>query len=86
MIHSDPTGRIFGIDDAAAIIAVGTLAMYAPQITSYAQSLLVPLGQFGLNQATEDAKQGHYGWAAFGFATTGELPETKIFNFERVVG
>lgn len=77
---SDPTGRIFGVDDAAIAIGIGTLAMYAPQITNFLQGLATPLGQVGLSQAAEDAHKGNYGWAAFGALTAGELPELKVFQ------
>ena len=70
IINSDPTGN-------GPELLLLPLLMYAPQITSFAQSLLTPLGQFGINQATEDAKKGNYGWAAFGFATSGEVPGGK---------
>lgn len=69
---SDPTGK-----SPAFLLPLLPLLIYAPQITSYANSLLTPLGQFGFNQATEDLKQGHYGWAVFGLMTAGEAPETN---------
>ena len=78
IISSDPSGRIFGIDDAAIVIGIGTLAMYAPQITSFLQSLTTPLGQFGLSQAGEDAQKGNYKMAAFGVLTAGEVPAIKV--------
>ncbi len=68
IVKSDPSGKC-----PICIVGIGALAMYAPQITSFAQSLLTPMGQYGLSQAVQEAKQGNYGWAAFGFATAGDV-------------
>ena len=77
--QSDPTGRC-----PMCVLAIGTLAMYSPQITSYAQSLLTPLGQIGINQATEDVKQGNYLWAGIGFLTAGDVPGRNIGNLSKL--
>ena len=79
IIKSDPSGNC-----PFCIVGVGLLAMYAPQMMNYAQSLATPIGQFGINQATQDFKQGNYGWAVFGFATAGEVPIRNINNLSKL--
>ena len=79
IIKSDPSGNC-----PFCIVGVGMLAMYAPQIINYAQSLATPIGQFGINQATQDFKQGNYGWAVFGFATAGEIPVRNASNLSKI--
>jgi len=75
---SDPTGRIFGVDDATVAVIVGTYAMYAPQINSLVQSLSTPLGQFGLSQAMQDAQKGNYKMALLGALTAPEFPSGNV--------
>jgi RHS repeat-associated protein len=55
-----------------AIVALGII--YSPQILSFGQSLLTPLGQVGLSQTVDDAKSGNYTMAAIGAVTAGEFP------------
>ncbi len=74
----DPDGRCFWdacIGEATAL--VGLAVLYAPQITSFMQSLATPLGVVGLTEAHEQAQRGNYGWAAIGFVTAGEIPAGK---------
>jgi hypothetical protein len=66
---SDPDGKFAPIIAAAA----GMIALYGPQINTFAQSLLTPVGQYGLIQAGEDAQKGNYGMAVFGAVTAGEM-------------
>jgi len=75
--NKDQDGRIAGVDD---LIIGGTIlaAAYAPQIASYAQSLLGPVGQAGVSQAFNSAKSGNYGTAAFQLFTAGEVPEAIV--------
>ena len=81
--YKDPEGRC-----PLCIVAVGYVAMYAPQITSYAQSLLTPLGQFGLAEAGQDAQKGNYGMAIFGVVTSGEFSGASkmVSGLERQTG
>lgn len=55
--------------------------MYAPQITSFAQSIInSPIAQLGFIQAVDDAKQGNYPMAIFGAAISGEVPAGKTMS------
>jgi RHS repeat-associated protein len=72
--YSDPDGKFV----PALIAAAGALAMYAPQITSFLQSLATPLGQVAVTQTVQDARNGNYGMAVIGALTAGELPAGKI--------
>lgn len=73
IVKSDPTGR-------CPICAVAALAMYAPQIASFAQSLMTPVGQYGVYQANQDAQKGNYGWAFVGAITAGEFSGGKALT------
>ncbi|WP_179293933.1 LamG-like jellyroll fold domain-containing protein [Candidatus Methanoperedens nitratireducens] len=73
----DPDGNFIQIAAAAAFMAFVT---YAPQITSFLQSLTTPIGQVGLIQAGQDAQKGNYGMAAIGAITSGEVPAGKIMS------
>lgn len=64
---SDPNGTCY---ICAPII--GLAFLYAPQITSYLSSLNTLVGQYSINAALNDVKQGSYGWAAIGMVTAGE--------------
>ncbi len=75
LVFRDPDGNFIQIAAAMAFMAFAT---YAPQITSFLQSLTTPIAQYGLTQAVQDAKQGNYGMAAIGAVTSGEIPEGKI--------
>jgi len=71
---SDPTGRCIEDLCIGEAIAISSLAaIYAPQITAFAQSLLSPIGQVGISQAVDDVKGGNYKMAAVGFVTAGEF-------------
>lgn len=72
LVYIDKTGN-----NPAAILLLPLLA-YGPQISTFAQSYLAPMGQFDLMQATQDTQEGRYGWAAFGLMTAGEVPMVKI--------
>ncbi|MEK7539138.1 MAG: RHS repeat-associated core domain-containing protein [Patescibacteria group bacterium] len=72
--NSDPSGKFAPV----LIVAAGILAMYAPQITSFSQSLMTPLGQVGVSQVIDDANKGNYGMAVIGAVTAGEIPKNSI--------
>lgn len=65
--YVDQDGNFWQIPVAMAVI-------YAPQILSFTQSLLTPLGQIGVSQAIDDARSGNYGMAVIGGLTAGEIP------------
>ncbi|MDB5255022.1 MAG: hypothetical protein JWL92_398 [Candidatus Nomurabacteria bacterium] len=74
LTNIDPDGR----QVVPALIGIASVAaMYAPQITSFVQSLTTPLGQLGISQAIDDVHKGNYGWALVGGLTSGEIPEGK---------
>jgi RHS repeat-associated protein len=75
LVFRDPDGNFIQAVGIAAFVAFAT---YAPQITSFLQSLATPIGQYGLYQASQDAQKGNYGMAAFGLATAGEVPSARI--------
>ncbi len=72
---SDPDGKFVQL---LPVIAV--LATYAPQITSFVQSLTTPIGQYGISQAINDAHNGNYSMALIGGITAGELPQGRLTN------
>ncbi len=72
--YKDPDGRFL----PALVAVAGVLTMYAPQITSFAQSLLTPLGQVAVSQVIDDVDKGNYGMAAVGALTAGEIPAGKV--------
>jgi RHS repeat-associated protein len=78
---SDPDGKFVYL---ATLVA--TLAMYTPQINSFAQSLMTPLGQVGISQAIDDADKGNYGMALFGAVTAGEVPSGRAANNLAIFG
>ncbi|MCU0660174.1 MAG: putative toxin [Candidatus Pacebacteria bacterium] len=73
---SDASGKFAG----ELIFAAAYIAMNAPQITSFLQSLTTPVGQYGLSQAITDAKQGNYPMAILGAVTAGEVPKGKVLG------
>jgi RHS repeat-associated protein len=79
IIGKDPNGRC-----PICLVAVGALAMYAPQATTYLSSLTTPVGQYAISEAFQDAQSGSYGWAAFGLLTAGEGSGAGRYSDEAV--
>lgn len=79
---TDPDGEILPLLGLAELgmAAAGAFLMYAPQITSFAQSLVTPLGQVATVDVLDNARQGNYGMVMFGAATAGGVPTGKISN------
>jgi RHS repeat-associated protein len=75
LVFRDPDGNFI---QAVGIAAFMAFATYAPQITSFLQSLATPIGQYGLYQASQDAQKGNYGVAMFGALTAGEVSAGKM--------
>jgi hypothetical protein len=67
------------------IATVSLLAIYAPEITSYAESLTTNWGVIGTSQAIDDAKNGHYGWAAVGFLTTVKYLNLQVDIYQHLM-
>lgn len=47
-------------------LVIGLAAMYAPQITAFAGSLMTPLGQATATYVAQDVQAGNYGMAVMG--------------------
>jgi RHS repeat-associated protein len=77
LVYRDSDGNFIQFAVAAVFMAFAT---YAPQITSFLQSLTTSIGQIGLIQANQDAQKGNYGIAMFGAITAGEVPAGKIMS------
>ena len=75
----DPSGKCLEDLCVGEVMLAGMLlSTYAPQISSFAQGLLTPLGQYSLGEAHTDLKNGHYLVGVAGVLTSGEIPEGVI--------